>query len=150
MATRLMRNIALATTAYCVTAFALAVAIYVILMTSDNALLRDPATGAPVQAIIPPSTILVSAVLFGAMTTFYSSGGLLGVWLLASRCSNNILRQVAGSAVFALIGSGILVLGTSLGDDHLAVRALGIAALSVGVALIVIVYAPASRQVTTG
>ena len=149
MTTRLIRNIALATTAYCVTAFALAVAIYVVLMASDNAPLRDPATGAAVQAIIPPSTIFVSAVFVGAMTTFYSSGGLLGVWLLSSRCSNSILRQIAGSTVFALIGSGIFVLGSSLGDDQLAVRALSIAVLSMGVALIVIVYAPASRQLTT-
>jgi len=150
MTTRLFRNIALATTAYCVTAFALAVAIYVVLIASDNAPLRDPATGAAVQAIIPPSTIFVSAVFFGAMTTLCSSGGLLGVWLLSSRCSNSILRQAVGSALFALIGSGIIVLGSSLGDDQLAVRALSIAVLSVGVALIVIVYAPASRHLTTG
>ena len=141
-----LRNVGYASLGYCATCFAGAAGSYLAIVLSGNAELRD-STGAVVEnVIVPTSSFLRLALFAGMMTTIFCIGGLLGVWILASRVRGTPGRHLAGGTLLAVLGCGIFLLGASLGEDHLFLRAFEVAAVSIVAALLVRLYVAADRR----
>jgi len=96
------RNIGLSSAVYSVTCFAFAAAVYLVVVFSGYASFRDPRTGAVVDAIIPISTVFVSSLFVGAVTSFICLGGLVGVWLVSTGTERGPWRHIIAGVLFAV------------------------------------------------
>jgi hypothetical protein len=135
-----LRNVGIASASYSATCFAVTSAIYLLVVMTGNADIRDPNSGAPVEALISLHTFFVSSLFVGLATTLFCLGGLAGVWVLAAGPDRKVFPQVLGAALIAAIAAGVFSLGTSLSDNHLVLRSCSIAAISLMIALLVRVY----------
>ncbi len=144
-----LRNVGYASLGYCATCFAGAAGSYLAIWATGNLEFRDPATGAIWEGFtIPISSVFRPALFAGVMTTIFCIGGLLGVWILAARVRGTPGQHVAGGTLLAVLGCGIFLLGASLGEDHLFLRAFEVAAVSIVAALLVRLYVAANARLT--
>ena len=167
----LLRNVGLASASYCTICFAFTAALYLVVMKTGNADIRDPTTGAPVDLIISAHALFVLSLFIGLGGTLFCLGGLAGVWVLATCSDRRVFHHILGGALIAAITSGVFML-SSLGtvgslyppetvrnahritpqafmyDDHLGLRACSVAAISLMIALLVRVYTSKSRVAT--
>ena len=68
----------------------------------------------------------------GGITTLGCLGGLFGVWLLAARRDGHLIRHALNATLLALISSGFFIMvDPPEGEDHLALRALGVAGICI-------------------
>ena len=145
-----LKNVGYASLCYCATCFAVAAGSYLVIWATGNLQLRDPATHAVMEnATIPASNILFLALFFGTVTMILCLGGLLGVWVLTARVRGTMRQHVVGGTLLALLSCGIFLFGTTLGEDHLFLRAFEVAAASILAAILVRQYVAASPRLTT-
>lgn len=140
----LLRDVGFASASYCTVCFAVTIALYLVVVMTGNADVRD-STGAPVEVIFSAHALFVSSLFAGLFTTFFCLGGLAGVWILATGSDRRGFHHVLGGALMGAIASGVFALGSSSGDDHLVLRAGSVAAISLMIALLVRVYTFRSR-----
>lgn len=144
-----MRNLVYASLFYCATCFAAGAGTYALIHLTGSAEFRD-STGAVVENVtIPAQNLFYLCLFFGAMTTLFCLGGLLGVWILAARVRRTARQHAGGGILLAVIGCGIFLFGTSLGENHLALRAFEVAAVTIVSALLVRMYVATSPRLTT-
>lgn len=146
-----LKNVAFASLCYCATCFAGAAGSYALMWATGNLKLRDPATNAVVEnATIPSSSVLPLSLFFGVATTVVCLGGLLGVWVLAARLEATRRLHAAGGMLLALLGGGTFLFGASVGaQDHLLLRALAVAVVSLVAATLVRVYVAGNPRLVT-
>ena len=140
----LLRDVGFASASYCTVCFAVTIALYLVVVMTGNADVRDPTTGAPVEVIFSAHALFVSSLFAGLFVTFFCLGGLAGVWILATGSGRRGFHHVLGGALMGAIASGVIMLSSS-GDDHLGLRACSVAAISLMIALLVRVYTFRSR-----
>ena len=141
----LLRDVGFASASYCTVCFAVTIALYLVVVMTGNADIRDPTTGAPVEVIFSAHALFVSSLFAGLFVTFFCLGGLAGVWILATGSGRRGFHHVSGGALMGAIASGVFALGSSSGDDHQVLRAGSVAAISLMIALLVRVYTFRSR-----
>ncbi len=126
---RFKREIVAPSVVYCLTCFAIAQLLYLIMLIID-----------PVAFKLPPRTWLASFVFVGTITTIYCSGGLAGLCLLI--CSTVALPRdhVKTAVLIGAIASSVFFFGFTLAQDRLLLGATFVAATSVAIALVVRTY----------
>ncbi len=67
----LLRNVGLASASYCTVCFAVTTALYLVVMMTGNANIRNPTTGAPAEVIFSAHTLFVSSLFVGLVTTLF-------------------------------------------------------------------------------
>jgi cytochrome c biogenesis protein CcdA len=142
---RELRDISLASATYCGVCFFSAAAIYLAIVFMGKDELLVPGTMAVEHAVIPTRNFLISSLFVGGITMVFCLGGLLGLWTVVAAHEQPRPRLIISASLFALIAAGVFMLGTSVAEDYLFLRAASIAILSLSIAMLVNVN---SRDVT--
>ena len=126
---RFKREVVVPSVVYCLTCFAIAQLLYLIMLVID-----------PVAFKLSPRTWVASFIFVGSITTVYCSGGLAGLWLLI--CSTDALPRVhvKTAVLIGAVASSVFFFGFTLAQDRLLLGSTFVAATSVAIALVVRTY----------
>ena len=130
---KMTRKIIGPSAAYCLTCFAIAQLLYLLMLVID-----------PVAFRLSPRTWVASFIFVGTITTICCSGGLLGLWLLA--CSTVALPRdhMKAAVLIGAIASSVFFFGFTLTEDHLWLGAAFVAGTSFAIAIVVRTYTQSS------
>lgn len=128
---KMKREILVPSVAYCLSCFAIAHILYLIMLLID-----------PLTFHVSGQTLVVSFIFVGVITTVCCSGGLAGLWWLTYSTPASRRDHVKAAVLIGAVASGML----TLAEDRLWLGAAFVAITTFAIAFVVKTYRQSTSE----